>query len=1034
MNPTDTPYECVAVIGMAGRFPRAKNLEEFWSNLRDGAESVSFFEEEELQGSLLDDPTLMDNPNFVKARAILEDADLFDAAFFGVNPKEAEIMDPQHRLFLECAWEALESAGYNPDTYGGLIGMFAGSSLNTYLLSNLLTNRKLIHLLGGFQTMVANDKDHLPTRVSYKLNLRGPSVNVQTASSTSLVAVCLACQNLLNYQCDMALAGGVSLTFPQKKGQLHEEGGIISPDGHCRAFDADAAGTVSGEGIGVVVLKRLSDALADGDSICALIKGCAINNDGSLKIGYLAPSVDGQAEVVAMAHANAGVHPETISYVETHGTGTPMGDAIEIAGLTKAFRAEPTAKGFCAIGSLKTNIGHLDAAAGVAGLIKTVLALQHRQLPPSLHFNRPNPKIDFASSPFYVNDKLRDWQTRPAPRLAGVSSFGIGGTNAHVVLEEAPVVDPPGNSRRWQLLGLSAKTESALDAATTNLAEHLRKNPGINLADVAFTLQAGRKPFGHRRMVVCQNTREAVEALTTRDPKRVVTGQSNDAERPVVFMFPCQGAQHVNMTREIYNSEPVFREQVDRCCDLLKLQLALDLRTILYPGADQTEAAAHQLAQTFITQPALFVIEYALAQLWMSWGVRPQAMIGHSVGEYVAACLANVFTLEDALTLVAARGRLVQKQAGGAMLAIRLPEHETKPLLGRRLALAAVNAPALCVASGPFDAIEALEKKLHERHVACRRLQTSHAFHSEMMEPVLHVFMTKVRKTRMNAPQIPYVSNLTGRWITAPEATNPNYWAAHLRQTVRFADGLAELTRGQKGTLLEVGPGQALTRLARQHPAANGGHGVVASLGRAEEQPRDQASILNALGQLWLSGLAVPGPGFYAQQRRHRLPLPTYPFEGKRYWVEPADLGESDGPVPRNAASGQTMPPTGEQKKNRENAGLQFDTTPADRREDDTSPELKAVFQELTGPDVSQLGGSAGSREFHSATDKTILDLAGPPPVGVTPARQAINPNAWFNLRASGRTCGRLACGSKWWKQAPKTAPRDRPVTCIKRN
>jgi len=915
MNPSDTANECVAVIGMVGRFPRAKNLEEFWRNLRDGTESISFFKDEEAGGSLLDDQPPQDNLNFVKARAILEEADLFDAAFFGVNPQEAEIMDPQHRLFLECAWEALENAGYNPDTYGGLIGLFAGSSMNTYLLSNLLTDRKLIKRLGGFQTMLASEKDYLPTRVSYKLNLRGLSLNVQTACSTSLVAVCVACQNLLNYQCDMALAGGVSLAFPQKKGQLYQPGGTISPDGHCRAFDADAAGTVSGDGIGIVVLKRLSDALADGDSIGALIKGCAINNDGSLKIGYTAPSIDGQAEVVAMAHANAGVQPETISYVEAHGTGTPMGDSIEIAGLTKAFRAETTAQGFCAIGSLKTNIGHLNAAAGVAGLIKTVLALQHRQLPPSLHFHRPNPKIDFASSPFYVNDKLRDWPTRPTPRRAGVSSFGIGGTNAHVVLEEAPAVQSSGSSRRWQLLVLSAKTESGLDAATTNLAEYLKENPGISLADVAFTLQVGRKPFGRRRVVVCHSVPEAAETLATRDPKRVVTGRPNDIETPVVFMFPDPGAQQVNTARELYETEQVFREQVDRCCDLLKPHVEFDLRTILYPGAVQVEEAAQQLTLTFVTQPAIFVIEYALAQLWMSWGVGPQAMIGHSIGEYVAACLAKVFSLEDALALVTARGRLVQEQPGGAMLAIRLPEHETRPLLGRRLALAAVNGPAQCVASGPLDAIEVLEKKLRERNVACRRLQTSHAFHSEMMEPILHVFMTKVRKTKLKAPQIPYVSNLTGQWITASEATNPNYWAAHLRQTVRFADGLAELARGQKGILLEVGPGQVLTKLARQHPATSAGQAAVASLGREKEQPLDQASMLSALGRLWLAGRAVPGPGFYAQEQRHRVPLPTYPFERKRYWVEPAHLGESDNAVPRNSASGRLNAQPANKKK-----------------------------------------------------------------------------------------------------------------------
>ncbi|HKI72892.1 MAG TPA: type I polyketide synthase, partial [Verrucomicrobiae bacterium] len=678
-------------------------------------------------------------------------------------------------------------------------------SMNTYLLSNLVPHRDLIGLVGGFQIMLASDKDYLPTRVSYKLNLRGPSLTVQTACSTSLVAVCLACQNLLNYQCDMALAGGVSITFPQKKGLLYQEGGIISPDGHCRAFDADAGGTVSGDGVGIVVLRRLSDALADGDHVCAVIKGCAINNDGSLKIGYTAPSIDGQAEVIAMAQANANVEPDSISCLEAHGTGTPLGDPIEIAGLTKAFRAGTTATGFCAIGSVKSNIGHLDAAAGVAGLIKTVLALQHQQLPPSLHFQRPSPKVDFANSPFYVNDKLREWKPGRTPRRAGVSSFGIGGTNAHVVLEETPAVEPSGQSRPWQLLLLSAKTESALETSAANLAEYLRKNPEINLADVAFTLQAGRKPFGHRRMAVCRSVPEAVQALAGRDAKRVFDGQPGEEQPRVAFMFPGQGAQQVGMGRELYQTEAVFREQVNRCCEILQPHLELDLRTILYPEADKLQQAAEQLSQTFLTQPALFVIEYALAQLWMSWGTQPQAMIGHSVGEYVAACLAGVFSLEDALALIAARGRLVQKQPPGAMLAVRLPEPEIKTLLGSKLSLAAVNAASLCVASGPHDAIETLEKKLKERGAACRRLHTSHAFHSEMVEPALHLFTAKVRKVMLNPPQIPCVSNVTGKWITAQEATDPNYWAAHLRQTVRFADGLGELVQGHRGILLEVG-------------------------------------------------------------------------------------------------------------------------------------------------------------------------------------------------------------------------------------
>ncbi|PYM12138.1 MAG: polyketide synthase [Verrucomicrobia bacterium] len=894
MNPSETERENVAIIGVAGRFPGAKNIEEFWRNLRDGVESISFFKEDELQGSLLDGPPQKGKPNLVKARAVLENPGLFDAAFFNVNPKEAEIMDPQHRVFLECAWEALEQAGYNPDSYNGLIGLFAGSSMNTYLLSNLLTNRELLSLVGGFQTVLASDKDYLPTRVSYKLNLRGPSLNVQSACSTSLVAVCLACQNVLNYQCDMALAGGVSITFPQKRGQLYQEGGILSPDGHCRAFDADAAGTVSGDGIGIVVLKRLSDALADGDHICAVIKGCAINNDGSLKIGYTAPSVDGQAEVVAMAQGNASVEPDTISYIEAHGTGTPLGDPIEIAGLTKAFRAGAAAKGFCAIGSVKSNIGHLDAAAGVAGLIKTVLALHHRQLPPSLHFQRPNPKTDLANTPFYVNDRLREWKADRTPRRAGVSSFGIGGTNAHVVLEEAPALEPSGKSRRWQLLPLSAKTESALEGTTANLAEHLKKNPEINLADVAFTLQVGRKPFAHRRVLVCHSVLDAAHALNARDAKRLITGQANQPEPPVVFMFPGQGAQHVNMGRELFETEPAFREPVDRCCEILRNHLDADLRTVLYPGAEKAEEAAQQLTQTLITQPALFVIEYALAQLWISWGIRPNAMIGHSIGEYVAACLAGVCSLEDALALVAARGRLVQKQPAGAMLAIRLPEPEVKSLLGRRLSLAAVNAPSLCVASGPFDAIEALEKKLEDRGTVCRRLQTSHAFHSEMMDPVLHLFTTKVKKARLSPPQIPYLSNVTGKWITAQEATDPNYWAAHLRQTVRFADGLSELLQGQTGILLEVGPGQTLTTLARQHSAFAPGHSAVPSLGHAKEKQVDVASMLTALGRLWLSGVPVDWPGFYAHERRYRLPLPAYPFERKRFWVEPAGIDGND--------------------------------------------------------------------------------------------------------------------------------------------
>src|ERR1043165_642767 len=589
------------------------------------------------------------------------------------------MMDPQHRIFLECAWEALENAGYNSESYDARIGVYAGHGLTSYLLSNLYSNRQSIWALSGGQSLLGNEKDYLSTRVSYKLSLSGPSISVQTACSTSLVAVHLACQSLLNGECSMALAGGVTISVPQKAGYKYEEGGIMSPDGHCRTFDASAKGTAPGSGVGIVILKRLEDALADGDTIHAVIKGSAINNDGSRKAGYTAPSVEGQAAVISEALHMAGVEASSIGYIEAHGTATVLGDPIEMAALTQAFRTGTEAKEFCAIGSVKSNIGHADTAAGVAGLIKTVLALKHKQIPPSLHFERPNPNFDLAARPFYLNSTLRDWPASDTPRRAGVSSFGIGGTNAHVVLEEAPPQDDAGESRPASLLLLSAKSSTALEAATANLRQYLRDNPGLNLADVAYTLQAGRRRFDHRRAVVCRDLQDAVAAL---ESPRVVTAVDEAKTRPVVFMFPGQGAQHVQMGRGLYESEAVFREHVDACAQLLTPHLGVDLREVLYPEPDRKEEADRELRQTRLTQPALFVVEYALAQLWMSWGVTPQAMIGHSIGEYVAACLAGVFSLEDALALVAARGALMQEMPAGAMLATQLSEDEVRPLLG----------------------------------------------------------------------------------------------------------------------------------------------------------------------------------------------------------------------------------------------------------------------------------------------------------------------------------------------------------------
>lgn len=884
----------VAIIGMAGRFPAAKNVAEFWDNIKNGIECITFFNDDELIQAGID-PELLKNPNYVKARGILDNVDKFDAQLFGLFPREAELLDPQHRLFLECAWEALENAGYDPDRYPGLIGAYGGVGMNTYLLSFLAAKQGRVDPAEIYQYVIGNDKDFLTTRVSYKLNLRGPSFDVQTACSTSMVAIYLAYQNLINFQCDMALAGGVTLTLPQIQGYMYQEGMILSADGHCRAFDANAGGTVGGNGVGIVVLKRLQDAIKDVDHIYAIIRGAACNNDGSNRVGFTAPGVEGQAEVIAMAQAVANVEPETISYIETHGTGTKLGDPIEISALTQVFRERTDRKQFCALGAVKANVGHLDTAAGVTGLIKTALALKEGVIPPSINFEQPNPHIDFKNSPFYVNTQLREWQrSGDTPRRAGVSSFGIGGTNVHVILEEAPVIEPSGPSRDYQLIALSAKTESAVNQAIANLAEFLEKEHAINLADLAFTLLMGRKALDHRRTIVCRSKDELLTILKQRDPQRILGSYhaADKGEPGVVFMFSGQGAQYVNMAKELYAIEPTFREQVDYCAEFLKPILGLDLRDVLYPtvppfeGRMSAAEANNKINETYITQPALFVIEYALAKLWLDWGIQPQAMIGHSIGEYVAACLAGVFSLEDALRLVATRGRLMQSMPPGAMLSLPLNEQQVQAYLNENLSLAAVNGPSLCVISGTFEAIERLEKELTEKKIEFRRLHTSHAFHSPMMEPILRPFIEELKKVKLAAPRLPYVSNVSGTWISVEQATDPEYWANHLRQTVRFSDGIGELLQDPNSILLEVGPGNTLTTLARSVPSSVPGRTMLSSVRHPKETMSDLAFLLNTLGRLWLAGVKLDWAGFYAHEQRHRIPAPTYPFERQRYWFE----------------------------------------------------------------------------------------------------------------------------------------------------
>jgi acyl transferase domain-containing protein len=888
--------EPVAIVGLSAKVPGAGSVEEFWRNLVAGVESVRFFSREE-QEAIGVPAALLDDPGFVPASPVLDGLELFDAAFFGMTPREAEIRDPQQRLFLELAHTALEDAGYDPGRYDGEIGVYGGIGADEYQWKNIRRNAAVLGSSGILGVATANHPDYLATLTSYKLNLRGPSMTVHTACSSSLVAVHLACEALRNSECDMALAGAMSLEIPHHWGYVYAEGGIMSPDGHCRAFDARSGGTLWGSGGGVVVLKRLADAVRDGDAVRAVVLGNAVNNDGSDKVGFSAPSVEGQTAVIAQALGVAGIDPRSISYVEAHGTGTALGDPIEVTALSAAFGRDTAETQWCGLGSVKTNIGHLGPAAGIAGLIKTVLALEHRLIPPSLHYEAPHPKIDFGSSPFYVNAAPSVWDAAGGPRRAGVSSFGIGGTNAHLLLQEAPEPAPADGAGGSVLLQLSARTATALATAAERLAEHLSRS-GADLADVAYTLRHGRQQHAHRTYAVAADPAAAVTAL--RADKRRQVGQAPSRPPRVAFLFSGQGSQYAGMGAELYASEPVYRAVVDECAGILAGPLGRDLRELLHARGDA--AADAELGRTALTQPALFTVEYALAKLWESWGVEPAAMVGHSIGEYVAATLAGVFALPDALRLVARRGQLMQSMPPGAMLAVQADESAVAGALPDGLSVATVNGPGTCVVAGPVETVQAYVAQLADREIGSKRLRTSHAFHSPMMEPVLAAFRDAVAGVRRTPPGRPYLSNLTGTWVTAEQATDPSYWARHLREAVRFGDGLATLLADGGWSLVEIGPGRQLTGLARLQIATRDRDAAPApSLPGPGEKAGDRETLLAVAGRLWLSGvdIRIGGPG----EAGRRVPLPTYPYERRRFWIEPTAAADEPvqapaGPLP----------------------------------------------------------------------------------------------------------------------------------------
>ncbi|MGB5709196.1 MAG: beta-ketoacyl synthase N-terminal-like domain-containing protein [Arenicellales bacterium] len=877
------PQHCIAIIGMAGRFPGAENIDEFWRNLRAGKEGIRHFSDHELRWKDAD----LNDANFIKARGVIEGIEYFDAEFFGIPPRQAEILDPQHRIWLECVHEALEDAGLCGKTADTVVGVFAGARESTYVLNNLCIDRESQERLlatadpDAHQIFLNNDRDSVTARTSYLFDFTGPSVGVQSACSTSLVAVAQACWSLASYQSDVCIAGGVCITLPTLRGYYYQEDGIYSPDGHCRTFDARAQGTVFGDGVGVVVLKRLDDALQDGDRVDAIIRGWSVNNDGREKASFSAPSVNGQAEVIALAQTMAAVEPAQISYVEAHGTGTQVGDPIEVAGLSKAFFRQTNQRQFCGLGSVKTNIGHLDTAAGIAGLIKTVLALKNREIPPSLHFENPNPNIDFPNSPFYVVDKLKPWHGDKEPRMAGVSALGVGGTNCHVVLEQAEESEPTAcGCERAVVLTLSAKTEQALTDLKSQYTQFLSQEESSQIADIAMTTNLRRKHYRWRFAAAARSSTEMIDKLDGNKSLQANIHES-DSNAGVGFLFTGQGVQYAQMGRELYDAEPTFRQAFDRCDELLRPHIGASLRNILYP--DNKADVLPGLNE--YTQPALFGVEYALAELWRSWGIRPAWVMGHSLGEYVAACVSGVFSLEDSLRLVAERGRLMNTLTlTGRMVSVFAdPERVIAAIesFNQSVSIAAVNGPKHVVISGPEEFLNTITKKFIEEDVLCRDLKTSHAFHSPLVEPILTSLGRFIEKLPAQSPRVKFISTLTGGIVTN-ELTTAEYWRKHSRETVRFMDGVTTMSKLGCKVFVEIGPETVLTRFGRDTLSDK----AICWISSMRRNESNWQSLVSSVGELYVRGLNIDWLAFNGNRRCKPHRLPAYPFQRRRFWID----------------------------------------------------------------------------------------------------------------------------------------------------